>query len=90
MGIVSIMWSVWGALVALLILIKLYQAGLVRDEDDQIILDDSFNHVRNEQAQIMAKIHRVEPMLRVSMALVGAATIWVIGYYVQDVLKQFK
>jgi hypothetical protein len=84
------MWLVWGALVVLLIALKMYNSRLTRDEDDQIILDDSFNSVKSEQAALMSKIHRLEPLTRVAMVLVGAATLFVIGYYVMDIVNQFK
>jgi len=90
MTIVPIMWSVWGVLVLLLVVLKMYNSRLTRDEDDQIILDDSFNNVKEEQAALMAKIHKVEPLVRVALGLVAAASLFVIGYYVVDVLNQFK
>ena len=90
MTIVPIMWSVWGVLVLLLVVLKMYNSRLTRDEDDQIILDDSFNNVKEEQAALMAKIHKVEPLVRVALGLVAAASLSVIGYYVVDVLNQFK
>ncbi len=90
MTVVPLMWSVWGVLVLLLVVLKIYNSRLTRDEDDQIILDDSFNNVKNEQAVLMAKIHKLEPVIRVSMVLAGAATLFVIGYYILDVVKQFK
>ena len=90
MRIVPLMWSVWGALVLLMIILKFYNARLTRDEDDQIILDDSFNHIKAEQDMLMAKIHKLEPIVRVSTALAGVATLFVVGYYVLDMVNQFK
>jgi hypothetical protein len=84
------MWSVWGVLVLLLAVLKVYNSRLTRDEDDQIILDDSFNHVKNEQAAIMEKIHKLEPVVRVNLWLVVAATLFVVGYYIRDIANQFK
>jgi len=84
------MWSVWGALVLLLAVLKVYNLRLTRDEDDHRILDDSFNHVNAEQAVLMAKNHRLEPVLRVATGLVAAATLFVVGYYVLDIINQFK
>src|ERR1035437_8142252 len=81
---IPIMWAVWGVLVLFLIALKLFNSRLTRDEDDQLILDDSFNRVKDEQAVIMAKIHRLEPLVRVSFWLVVAATLFVIGYYGVD------
>jgi hypothetical protein len=89
-GFVPIMWSVWGAVVALLIALKVYTGRLSRDEDDQIILDDSFNHLRTEQAAIVEKVHKVEPIQRVTFWVAAAMTVVVVGYYVMDMLSQFK
>jgi hypothetical protein len=89
-GFVPIMWSVWGAVVALLIALKVYTGRLSRDEDDQIILDDSFNNLRNEQAAIVEKVHKVEPIQRVTLWVAAAMTVVVAGYYVMDMMSQFK
>ena len=90
MTIVPLMWSVWGALVLLLIILKMYNSRLTRDEDDQLILDDSFNHIKAEQDMLMAKIHKLEPIVRVATGLAAAATLFVIVYYVLDMISQFK
>jgi hypothetical protein len=89
-GFAPIMWSVWGALVLAVVALKVYCNRLCRDEDDQIILDDSFNHVRSEQAAIVEKVHRIEPIQKVTMWLALAMTVVVLGYYIVDMLSQFK
>jgi hypothetical protein len=68
----------------------LYRSRLTRDEDDQIFLDDSFSHERTAQAAITEKVHKIEPIIRASIWLVGAATLMVIGYYIWDIFAQFK
>jgi nucleoside recognition membrane protein YjiH len=80
------MWSVWGVLVLLVICLKIYGGRLTRDEDDQIILDDSFDNVKIEQAAIAAKVAKLEPVQRTFFWLTAAATLVVIVYYVRDVL----
>jgi hypothetical protein len=89
-GFVPIMWLVWGAVVVLLVALKVYSNRLCRDEDDQIILDDSFNHVKNEQAAIIEKVHKIEPVMKATMWLAVACTVVVAGYYVMDIFSQFK
>jgi hypothetical protein len=89
-GFVLVMWSVWGVLVLFLVALKLYTWGLNRDEDDQLILDDAFNHVKAEQDKIIAKVTKVQPVVRIAFWLVVAATLVVIGYYVLDIVNQFK
>jgi hypothetical protein len=89
-GFASIMWSVWAALVLILAAIFLYRSTLSKNEEDQIFLDDSFNHIKAEQTAILNRVNKVTPVLRVAEGLVGAMTLVVIGYYVWDVFNQFK
>jgi hypothetical protein len=84
------MWAVWGVLVLISAGLYLYRSSLTRDEEDQIFLDDSFNHERVAQAAIVERVNKVQPLLRVCMWLVGAATLFVIAYYIWDIITQFK
>lgn len=90
MTLMPVMWIVWGALVLLAAVLYIYRANLTRDEEDQIFLDDSFSHEQAAQAAIIAKVQKVEPLLKVTQVLVGVATLFVIGYYVIDIMHQFK
>jgi len=87
---VPIMWAVWGAVVLTFIALKVYSGRLARDEDDQIVLDDSFNHLKAEQAAIMEKVHRIEPIQRTTMWVAAAMTLFVVGYYIFDMINQFR
>jgi len=84
------MWSVWGALVVILASIWVYRSRLERDEEDQIFIDDAFNHEKAAQAAIVEKVNKVQPFFRVMMMVTAAATLFVIGYYVFDIINQFK
>lgn len=90
MTIVPVMWSVWGVLVLFTAALYIYRSNLSRDEEDQIFLDDSFEHEKSAQAAIVAKVEKVQPILKLSLWLVGAATVFVVGYYVLDIFSQFK
>lgn len=90
MTMVPVMWAVWAALVLVLAALYIYRSRLERDEEDQIFLDDSFSHERAEQAAIVAKVNKIQPILRVSLILASLATVFVIGYYILDVVNQFK
>jgi hypothetical protein len=84
------MWTIWGALVLLLAAVWLYRSRLERDEEDQIFIDDAFSHERTAQAAIVAKVNKVQPIMRVMLIVTGAATLFVIGYYIYDIINQFK
>ena len=87
---VPVIWSVWSLCVLFLAVMYLYRSRITRDEEDQIFLDDSFSHERTAQAAIAEKVHKIEPLVKASLYLAGAATILVIGYYIWDVFVQFK
>jgi hypothetical protein len=84
------MWSVWAGLVVIMAGLFLYRSRLTKDEEDQIFLDDSFNHEKTAQAAIIAKVNKIQPILRTAMWVVGVATLFVVGYYIWDVFNQFK
>ena len=89
-GIVPVMWAVWGVLILIMLALKIYNGRLTRDEDDQLVLDSAFDHVKAQQAAIMEKVHKIEPLRRASLWLAIAATVFVVGYYAMDVLNHFK
>ena len=90
MTFVPVMWSVWAVLVVILAALYVYRSSLTKDEEDQIFLDDSFDHEKNAQAAIVAKVNKIQPYVRVFLWLVGISTIFVIGYYLMDFARQFK
>lgn len=90
MPFVPVMWGVWGALVVLFFAVHLYQSRLARDEDDEIFLGEGFEQERAAQAEIAAKVNKVEPVLRILKWLIAVASLFVIGYYVVDIINQFK
>ncbi|HEY1649757.1 MAG TPA: hypothetical protein VGF96_17370 [Terracidiphilus sp.] len=86
MTLVPMMWTLWCTLVALMAALYIYRSSLTRDEEDQIFLDDSFSHERIAQAAIVAKVTKVEPVLRVAQWMVAGMTVIVLAYYVRDIL----
>jgi hypothetical protein len=80
-----IVLSVWALCALFLAVIHLYRSRLTRDEEDQIFLDDSFSHERTAQAAIVTKVQKIEPLVKTSHWLVGAATLLVIAYFIYEV-----
>jgi hypothetical protein len=83
-----VVWSVWVAFALFLAVLYIYRSSLTRDEEDQIFLDESFDHEKAHQAAIAARVAKVEPLVRMARWLVVAMTVVVIGYYVRDVMLQ--
>jgi hypothetical protein len=88
MTFMPVMWTVWGVLVATAALLHVYRGSLMKDEEDQIFLDDSFEHEKLAQAAIVARVNKIEPILKIAYWLVAAMTIVVVVYYIRDILVQ--
>ena len=90
MTFVPVMFSVWGALILFFFAVRLYVARVSRNEDDQILLNESSNSMKAEQDAIAAQVNKLMPLQRVSLILVGVMTLFVVGYYVLDIVHQFS
>ena len=88
MTFVPIMWTLWGLLVVLTAALYIYRSSLTRDEEDQIFLDDSFEHEKTAQEAIVQKVNKLEPAVRVMQWLVAAMTVFVVIYYIRDIMLQ--
>ena len=90
MSFVWIIWILWALLVVITGALHLYSSKLSQNEDDQIYLDDAFSKEKAEQAEIAAKVAKVESPLRIFRWLSVIATVLVIAYYITDFVRQFK
>jgi hypothetical protein len=90
MTFVPVMWTVWSAFVVFMAALYIYRSNLIKNEADQIFLDDAFSHERAEQAAIVTKVAKVEPVVRVTRWLVAAMSAFVLAYYVRDILLQLR
>jgi uncharacterized membrane protein YjfL (UPF0719 family) len=90
MTLVPVMWLVWGVLALLFVLLKVYTGRLSRDESDQIVLDEAFEHFKSENDAIIAKVGRVEGVSRIVMWALAAMTLVVVVYYLMDMVHQFQ
>jgi hypothetical protein len=84
------LWSVWSAFALFLAVLHVYRSSLGRDEEDQIFLDDSFDHQKAEQAVITARVAKIDPWIRIASWLLAAMSVLVVIYYVRDVLLQLN
>lgn len=89
-GYVPLMWAAWCLFAFAFVAVNLYSAHLVKNEEDQLYLDESSTHIKAEQDVMLARAQRIEPVKRTALVLAGVMTLVVIGYYVFDVMNQFK
>jgi hypothetical protein len=70
---------VWAVLTVALIIVLIYRSTLSMHEDDQLFLDDSTSNLRAEQEQLMMKMKKVTPLLRILGAASGLLILVIAG-----------
>lgn len=89
-GFVPMMWTVWFVFTLVSVAVTMYSAHLVKNEEDQLYLYESSSHVKAEQDAMLAKAQRIEPFKRVALGLACTMTLVVIGYYILNMVNQFR
>jgi len=90
MTFLPIMLSIWGLTILFMAAMLLYRSRLTKDEEDQLFLDDSFSQEKAAQAAIADRAAKVAPMVKGSEIVAALATLFVIGYFVIDMINQFR
>jgi hypothetical protein len=66
----------WGVLTGILIALLIYRGTLTMHEDDQLFLGESEAHMAREQVEIMKKVDRLGPFVKV---LGTASAVMILG-----------
>jgi hypothetical protein len=90
MKFIPAMWIIWAVMLLIAVALKLYVSRLSRNEDDELVLLESSEHLRVEQAAIVTRLHKVEPVQRVFLWVLGASSLFVVVYYIHDMVNQFR
>ena len=72
----------WGVLTAILIILLIYKSTLTIHEDDSIYLNASESHMEREQMEILAKMNKITPIVKVLGALSGAMILVIAGLFI--------
>jgi len=82
------MWIAWGAVAVITAGLYAYRTSLTRDEEGQIFLDEAFDHEKAAQEQIVYRVNRLQPIVRVCVTLMVVMTVLVIAYYIWNATQQ--
>ncbi len=70
---------VWGVLTAVLVILLIYRSTLTMREDDQLYLSDSGSSMQQEQTEILTKVNKLTPMVRILGAASGLLILVIAG-----------
>ena len=80
----------WGGLTVVLIILLIYRSTLTMQEDDQLFLDESESHMALEQSELMSKVNKITPVVKVLGAASGLMFLVIAGLFIYQGLNQVQ
>ena len=72
----------WGIVTGILIVLLIYRSTLTMKEDDQLFLDESSSAMAAEQRELIAKVNKINPLVKALGASSGLMILVVAGWAV--------
>jgi hypothetical protein len=72
----------WGVVTGILLILLFYRSTLTRQEDDQLFIDESSASRATEQSQLIAKVNRINPLVKLVGATSGLMILAIAGWAV--------
>jgi hypothetical protein len=73
---------VWGIVTGIFLILVFYRSMLTRQEDDQLFLDETASSRATEQSQLLAKLNKITPLLKLVGATSGGMILVIAGWAV--------
>ncbi|MGA7685851.1 MAG: hypothetical protein WCC32_20355 [Terriglobales bacterium] len=77
----------WGVVTTILILVLIYKSTLTMHEDDSIMLNDPGSQMQKDQAEVLAKMRKLTPIVRVLGGLSGLMILVIAGLFIYQGLN---
>ena len=72
----------WGVVTLALIILLFYRSTLTRQEDDQLFIDESSSSRATEQRELIAKVNKINPVLKMVGATSCVMMLVIVGWTV--------
>ena len=89
MSLMTMLLVAWGVMTGVLILLLIYRSTLTMHEDDQLFLGESESHMQAEQTELMAKMNKLTPIVRLFGALSVLLIVAIAGVAVWQRMSEF-
>lgn len=90
MSTLVVLLIAWGGLTAALIALLIYRGTLTMHEDDQLFLGDCESHIAAEQVELMRKVNRLGPFVKVLGTASAALILTIAGVAVYQAVTQVQ
>ncbi len=90
-GIHPLLLTVWAALAACFLALLAYRGQLTRYEEDQLFLNDNVNqNEHQEQDEIVRKVNKIAPLVKVLGGATGLMTASIVGIYMWNIIMMLR
>ncbi len=86
----TILAIIWGVVTGILIILLIYRSTLTMHEDDQLFLDEAESHMQKEQTELLAKMNKVQPFVRLFGAASGFLILVMVGMVVWQAINTMQ
>jgi hypothetical protein len=90
MSAMPVLWIVWAGVAAVLLILLGYRGTLTRYEEDQIFLDDCENHQKQQQSELLVKVQKIQPYVRLAIGATCVMSACILGFYVWDAIRHLS
>jgi hypothetical protein len=88
MDLMTTLLVVWGVLTAALVLLLIYRSTLNMHEDDQLFLGEGESQMAKEQEDLLLKMNRLTPWVRMFGACSAVLIMVIAGLFVYGRMNQ--
>jgi hypothetical protein len=90
MDAIPLLLIVWAAIIAGFLGLLAYKGQLTRYEEDQLFLNEGVSHEQQFQSEILRKVTKIQPFVRVFGVASAVMTAGIIGIFTYDAWQHLK
>lgn len=90
MNAIPALLLIWAVIAACFLALLAYKGQLTRYEEDQLFLNETETHDQREQTEIVRKVKKLEPFVRVLGVAAAVMTVCIVSIYTYDAWQHLK
>jgi hypothetical protein len=90
MSAIPVLLIVWAAILACFLGLLAYKGQLTRYEEDQLFLNETVSQEQQLQSEIIRKVTKIQPFVRVFGVATAVMTAGIIGIFTYDAWQHLK
>ena len=81
---------IWAVVTVAFLLLIAYRGQITRYEEDQLFLNGAHSNEENQQHEIIRKVNRLAPFIRLLGGATSLITLGIIGFFIYDAWQKFQ